>query len=586
MTNDLPAIARKIQSRQFGSAAKLALRNHRKSPGNPEFAKLAGIAQHEMGKHAEAAGNLAKALKTAPNDPIARQYLIKCYVALGQEDRASAALARWLAKAPDDAELLILRAGCHLDSGRFDRIIADTTHALRTRPGMTKARMLRAFALSETGNLQAATEDYRAALQTDPHNPEIALNLGTCLNRRQRFEDAAEVFANAIKTNPGHPELRYNLGRSLMERGAFETAKTHFREALRLYPGYFEAFQHLVELRTKDETPGLIAAAKTQLNAAPLDDNARTTLENAVGIMALDMGDGDTARTYIEQSNARRARTHPYDPQAQDHLFGHIISRFPADHERPADAVQTSPAPIFIVGLPRSGTTLTEQILSAHSDVAGLGELDTFERIAQTALAGDSAPGAAGARAYLNGLPELPAGTIAFVDKTPHNYHHVGFLLDAFPNARIVDVQRDPRAVAYSMWQRHLIGSGTYYTSRLDWIAHAANLYKRYMNHWRTLWPGQIMTVTYEKMVSDLSATSRALAAFCNLEWQDTMAHPERNNRTVRTASITQVRTEVHTGALTKWQAHADMLRPFTEILEPDLWPDISGNLLSERQGN
>ncbi|MBV1927088.1 MAG: sulfotransferase, partial [Rhodobacteraceae bacterium] len=234
-----------------------------------------------------------------------------------------------------------------------------------------------------------------------------------------------------------------------------------------------------------------------------------------------------------------------------------------------------SPKPVFVIGQPRSGTTLMELMISAHPDVIGLGEYGAIEEVAISALNKGVSDPSQHAKAYRSELPTNVEHFKMMVDKMPGNYMYLGFLVEAFPESKFIHIERDPREVALSMWKTHLAGSLTSYTSDFSWMAHAANLYRRYMLHWETLYPSKILTVHYRDIVGDTENKLREIAEFCELDWHDSMLKPEQNKKTVQTASVVQVRQKVHTESLGSWEQHADLLRPFTENLDADLWPEI-----------
>jgi hypothetical protein len=173
-------------------------------------------------------------------------------------------------------------------------------------------------------------------------------------------------------------------------------------------------------------------------------------------------------------------------------------------------------------------------------------------------------------------LPELADGTTAYVDKMPENHRLVGFLKTAYPAARVINLRRDPRDIALSMWRGHFSGTALSYTYDLQAMAHRFNLYAETMAHWHAVCPEGLMDLSYEAMARDVEATSRTLAAFCGLDWTPAMARPDLSEAQVLTLSATQLRQPVHTRSIGKWRAHAEMLKPFVDGLDPALWPELS----------
>lgn len=575
MQNALAAIVQKLQSGQFNAAAKQARAAHKKQPKRPEFAKFAGIALNEMNKHAEAIRFLSKALQLAPGDPVVRQYLILSLLALGQGDKAVSALQNWIRKTPEDAELHYLLASCFLQQQDYPATIKASGDALRLRPNMSKALMMRGFAHFESSDAQSALADFEAARALEPQNTGVLLNIGSVLNDLYRFDESAETFRKAVRIAPNDAELRQNLGTVLMEQGQFDEAREQFRATLNLDPDNIIAITGLIEMRQPDEIAALRKLAEARLGKPFPDEDSKANLEIALANLLLAAGDRDAAATLFSTSNKRRARTQPYDPSEAERWFESTMRLFPSDHTPRSGSADPALRPIFVIGLPRSGTTLTEQILTAHSTVEGLGEFGALNEIGFQTLKGAAFGPKEHAETYLKHLPDLAPTTEVTIDKLPANYLFVGFLAEAFPKARFVCVERDPREVAFSMWQRHFKGSLNSFASRMDWMAHNANLYRQYMKHWGRLFPDRIMTIHYQDMVSDVGQTAERLAKFCDLEWEEEMAAPERNTAAVRTASVRQVREGVHKASLGKWRTFEEELQPFIDHLDPALWPDL-----------
>lgn len=576
MQNLLITIAGKLRSGQFAAAAKLARTGHKKHPRNPDFLKFSGIAYHELQKHSEAIKGLSKALKLNPSDPDTRRYLVASLIAIGQPVKAASALRVWLKTTPEDAELYYLLAGAQLKTDNFLDAIDALNRALGLRPELTKARVMRGFCFFENRDFRAALADFQDARSVEPDNTEILLNLGSVLNQLHRYDESRDVFQHAVKISPRDIELRKSLAGLLTQLGFFDAAKLHYKAILNLDPTHTDALFNLAETASPKEIQPMKVMLQNALRQKAVTGSDRTTLMMALGTLTMRDGETDQAMTHIRSSNALRAKILPYDADAATANFAAIKSQFPPGTKFDApDAQAPAMSPIFVLGLPRSGTTLTEMILSAHSNVVGLGEYGLM----QASVSRDRYVGSVFAEQhatdFLAGLPDLPEATQSVVDKTPGNYRLIGYIAQAFPNARFINVVRDPREVAFSMWTLHFIGESTYYTSDMEWIAHAANLYQRYMSHWKSLLPDRILSVSYLDMVSDVQLSSQTLANFCNLEWQLSMAHPERNANAIKTASIHQVRAGVHQKSLGKWREFSELLEPLIQKLDPELWPDL-----------
>lgn len=278
------------------------------------------------------------------------------------------------------------------------------------------------------------------------------------------------------------------------------------------------------------------------------------------------------------KANAIQQSILPYDPEIEENKISDILDLFPQGSPRVSVEQNSMPVPIFIIGQPRSGTTLMEMMLSSAPGIAGRGELmlmtDLSAKFHTSGTSLDSEAAKAIAQSYLDQMPGIPTDSIAFVDKMPHNYQNVGFILAAFPNARIIDMLRDPRDVGLSKWIQRFLAEGMNDTSNLEAIAHTANLYRRYMSHWDKLFGNRILTMPYEDLVADPVTHSQRVAEFCGIEWCQSMVHPEKNTRQVRTASVDQVRNKISTKSIGRWRKVADQIKPMLDGFDPELWPE------------
>ena len=394
--------------------------------------------------------------------------------------------------------------------------------------------------------------------------------------RQLRPDDALAAARKAVALAPGHVPALLRLAATLVETGDTAAAAQHYHQVLKIAPHNAEAIWQLSELQDAAQNAHLLPIARAALKRAPAKSADKGVLGFAMARVSAQAGDTAAANRHLAEANRDMARLSPYDAAADQTLHQAIMDRFPLPEAAPdAEAAVT---PIYVLGLPRSGTTLAEAILAAHPGVLGLGEQIAPGRYFLPRIdAGDpiGAEELAAFPAFEERLhPPLPEGCRAFVDKMPENYRLVGFLLAAHPTARIIHMHRDPRDVALSMWRAHFQGSALNYTYDLAAMAHRFNLYARMMAFWHQTFPGRILDLSYEEMTADVETTSHRLAEFCGLDWVPAMTRPHETEAAVLTLSALQLRQPVHQRSVGGWRTHAEALAPLIAGLDPALWPD------------
>ncbi|MEQ9695150.1 sulfotransferase [Shimia sp. SDUM112013] len=561
---------------QFPAAAKAAKAAQRKFPREGLFSNMVGMALAQGGNPREAIGFFTKGLKLRPGDPDIQNNLIQALLSAGQSAKADELIDKLLAKRGDSAILWHFKAVAHSQLGQPERVLDYATRAVTADPNMALAYNLRGIAHSDLGNDLKAIADFEKSHALNPNDPDPLSNAGLPLSRLDRTDEAIEVVEKALALRPDHVNSLHRYAVLLAEVGRVDEAIAQYKALLKADPFHGEGFSELIKTQSAEENAALEPALRTALAKTPKKSPAQVFLNLGMGNLLYQKGEIDKAARFLSASNKLAAQSRPYDAGKAEQEFERIKALFPQGSTLPASGDTETPRPIFVIGQPRSGTTLTEMILSAHPDVTSCGELPLAGRLTPSIVQGDAPFDPAGfAAAFRENLPAIPEGAQAFVDKMPANYRYVGFLLHAFPKAPIIHITRDPRDVALSMWRSHFPSAWMNFTFDLKAMAHHANLYKRYMAHWNAVYGDRILTLDYRDIVSDVEAASHSLAAYCGLDWVADMAAPERNTARVRTASVVQVREGVHKKSLGGWRAMQSHLQPFVDALDPALWPEV-----------
>lgn len=545
-------------------------------PREAHFANLAGMATAQSGDPKGAITLFSKALKLAPGAQDTQNNLVQALLDANQHAKAREMIDKLIEKRPQPGALLYLRALSHMRTGEDSEAEDSATQAIDHLSDHAPSYNLRGVVRGRLGKELAAIEDFRRSHELNPRNPEPLANMAAPLARTHQTDKAFEALNKALSLAPNHVIALHRKAILLNEIGRKDEAIAAYHAVLAIDPLLADAYSELVLTQSADQNAELLPALKKASSKLPRKSPLQLQMNFALGNLYFKQGDYETAAHHLAAANAQTAAQRPYSASAADAEFEKIREMFPVNASQQPTAPSQDPFPVFVLGQPRSGTTLTEMILSTRADVAACDELPFVARQAEELLRTETQFDAAKfAEDFRTSMPSLPEGTVAFVDKMPTNYRFVGYILQAFPNARIVHIERDPRDVALSMWRVHFTSHWMNFAFELKAMAHNANLYRKYMTHWSAVAPDRILSINYADIVSDIDASSRRMADFCGLEWVQEMTRPDQNLSEVKTASVVQVREGVHTKSLGGWRRMEKALKPFTDALDPDLWPDL-----------
>lgn len=527
----------------------------------------AALAHYRAGRLADAAAVCADVLGRNPRDRDALH--LSGAVALAQGDAAEAArrLSAAAEAGPPDAELLLMLGHALLSAGRGGEAIAAVRRATAADPRHPGAWTNLGGLLLAAGDAAAAADAYRRGLDVAPGSADLVANLGGALRASGRGSEALDAYGRALAIRPDHRTARLGLATTLKQLGRAGDAEGAFRDALQREPASVDALYGLAFAKRFGAGDPDIAAIEVRLAAAR---NARETalLNFALGKAYDDAGDAERAFPAFAAGNRAWRSLHAYDAAAAAARTDAIVETFDrALFERLADAGDGTRRPIFVVGMPRSGTTLVEQVLASHEDVFGAGEIEALPRAAHS-LGAPFPSGVGGASAdsiralagtYLAGVETGPFAR--FTDKLPANYLHIGLIHLAMPNAAIVHCRREAADTCFSCYTT-LFERGHSFAYGLDDLAHHHRLYERVMRHWESVLPGRVLDVDYERLVADPEPEIRRLLDHCGLAWDPRCLDFHRTERQVETASSVQVRQPLYATSVGRWRPYARHLGP------------------------
>jgi tetratricopeptide (TPR) repeat protein len=555
----------------------------------PEFAEAhsnLGQLLLEQNDYQSALHHCQEAGRLRPDLPEAQNNLGNVLREQGRLAEAKACYAAALQLNPDLALTYSNMGQALQEEGHLPEAMAWYQQGLQRDPNSAQIHCHFASALEEQENYEAAVLHYRVALRLDPKYAEAHNGLGFVLHEQGNYAEAMAAYGEVLRLRPAYATGHCNLGNIREELGEFEQALASYREAVRLDPGHAGALSLMATMQ-RGKLPDEDLAVLHQLLARPhLAIGKRLALHFGIAHVLDARGEYAEAAEHLQQGNAlcqrlwqKQGRAH--DPQAHNAFTDQLIAVFsPEFFERVRGFGLETERPIFIVGLPRSGTTLTEQILASHSRVYGAGELrylrDDFEALPRFTNARLPALECLGrleqdmarqlAQWHLDRLQALNPQASRVADKMPENYLYLGLIAILFPQAKIIHCRRDLRDVAVSCWMtnfRHL-----HWAADPDHIAARFRDYFHLMAHWRSVLPGSMLEVDYEETVNDLEAVARRLTAWCGLDWEPACLDFHKTSRPVRTASVMQVRQPIYTRSVARWKNYEAALGPLFAQLE------------------
>ena len=428
--------------------------------------------------------------------------------------------------------------------------------------------------------LTEAERTFRELLQLEPQNAQNWAALGSVYIRLLRQQEALSAYAEAARLEPSQAAFRLAIGHINKTLGCRAQCEDAYRECLKLDPRYAEAYWSLADLKNYRFNDAELAAMQALL-AAPAASTDQAQLHFALA-RALEQRDSySQAFGHYAEGNALRKRTSPFSIATFEAKSRRIVACCDREFFRArAPAGHPDPAPIFIVGLPRSGSTLVEQILASHSQVEGTMELHNIPALVRQldhrgadrdgypetsrALSADELTGLG--RRYVEDTRAVRAGRPRFIDKMPNNFSHVGLIHAILPSARIIDVRRHPMDACFSNYKQYF-AQGQSFSYDLEDLGRYYRCYLALMDHWDGVLPGRVMHLQYEQLIRDPEDTVRRLLDYCALPFEAATLNFHENRRPVRTASSEQVRQPLYASGVGYWKRFAGELEPLRAAL-------------------
>ena len=490
-------------------------------------------------------------LKRDPNHVEAARLLARIAVGKNKFHEAEVYLRRAAENAPDYGRVWVDLANVYLELDQFDDAMECAIKVLELAPEMSESHMLHAGVLGTTG----------------------------------RHEEAIRAYEKALAIVPTKAGAMCSMGHHLKTIGEQDKAIAMYRQCLATKPDHAEAYWSLANLKTFRFDDAEIAAMHGLLDKDELVDESRLQIHNALGLDHESRDEYDTAFAHYRSCNHLRRKAETYDPVETETRYERIIEIFDEELlEKNRTVGSTDDSPIFIVGLPRSGSTLIEQILASHSQVDGTHELGDLPRIVRNIhrsldkksgfpdvlpeLTADEWAGIG--EDYIRSTQRHRAGAAHFIDKLPNNFTYIGLIRLALPNAKIINAIRHPLDSCFGAYKQ-LFASGQPFSYDLTELGEYYLQYLRLVDHWHQWAPGFVLDVHYEQVVADLETQVKRMLEFCKLPFEPECLRFHETDRAVKTASSEQVRRPIYTSSVNLWRNYEHHLGELVEILEPQL---------------
>jgi tetratricopeptide (TPR) repeat protein len=597
----LTMAARYSADGNLAAAQQLAASVLTAQPGHPEALNMLGVIAWQTNDAALAIEYFQRSLASNAANVIVWKNLADVHLATANCRAAAANYEQALRLSPELAEAHhnLGIAWQHLHER--EKAVAALREAVRLAPTNVAFLANLSRVLREQERWAEASVVYQAAQTIEPDSPELATNLGITLHEQGRLDDAVAAYRQALRLKPDFAAAKSNLATALKEQGDLDEAIVHYREVVKLQPYQAAAYFNLSDLAAA----GLFEFAPEELSRVQvmLASERHSAFDRSLCGLVLArvmerQGRYDEAFGYYQEANNLRRRflqerNMAFDARAHQALIERIMAHYDeAYFQRVAGWGTDSELPVFIIGMPRSGSTLVEQILASHPRVCGTGELGEviellgrlgsaqhaevrgragapFDRCPLTAdffpVVPDQRAASDLAVAYLRYLDQLGWGAARVINKTLENHLHLGVIVTLFPRARIIHCRRDPLDICTSCFFQNF--HKLTFAWALEDIGAYYRAYEKLMNHWDRVLPVRIHEVFYERLIEDQEDVTRGLVAACGLEWDERCLSFWDTRRVVRTASTVQVRKPISAGSIGRWRHYHSRLGPLLKAL-------------------
>ena len=531
------------------------------------------------GKVQEALFAIQHLINDFPNEPLLFNISGACYSEIGPIESAINSFEKALALNPDYAEAHYNLGVAFQRTNQLDNAVECYEKSITLKHAYPTAHNNLGVIMLERSQLDSAVKSFEWAVAYSPEYAEAHNNLGSAFQELNQFDLAKEQFKKAVSINQDYALAFNNLGNSCKTLGLTNEALNHYEKAIAIKGDFAEAHFNLSGVKKYKQSDIQISKMLSILPSKTLNESDQIFINFALAKVNDDLNNQEELFRFLNEGNRLRKAQLNYsidDYQNKHSVIKKMFSHNLLSIEKELLSEKKSKRPIFIIGMPRSGTTLVEQIISSHHAVYGADELNTISKLTSSILKDSSAQMKNGLtkrslltfrQQYLEHLSTLNINEDIITDKWPLNFQYIGFILSAFPEAKIIHLKRDARAICWSIYKNYFSGKGNGWAYNFKDLVSFYALYSDLMNFWHKLFPDKIYDVSYEKLTNNQNDETIKLLQYCDLEWDDNCLNFHTNKRPVKTASALQVREKMYQGSSEDWKKYKKHIQPLIKGL-------------------
>ena len=534
------------------------------------------IALYSSGQIHEAIEQIKALNEKYPNVPLLFNILGACFKALSQLEDAEQMFKNAFTIKPDYAEAYFNYGVIQKLIGNIDGAINSYKKAISILPNYPDAHNNLGNAYREIGRTQEAIECYEWAVAYNSGFAQAFNNLGIAYRDLNKVDLAIESFEKSFSIKSDFIEPLFNSAILHKDLGNKDLSELALKKLISINPNYFSAYRNLSTLITFSKNDPLIPQMESLFSENVKNQSDSIDLSFALSKVYEDLGDKRKQFKFLNEANKLRKQELNYSfKQSRDlHLTIKKIFKKPLLKIKKSSYSESNIRPIFIVGMPRSGTSLVEQILASHKNVFGAGELSFLSEILNPMLKDEKTSSSLKndsltlREKYLSKISSIGSDENIVIDKMPSNFRYVGFIKLAFPEAKIIHVERDAMATCWSIYKNYFDSNGLGFSYNQNDLAKYYRMYKETIEFWHKAFPGQIHDLSYESLTINQEGVTRNLLEYCDLDWDKNCLNFHKNKRIVRTTSSIQVRQKIYQGSSEEWKKYKDYLKPLINGLK------------------